>query len=51
MTSPSSHLCLSVDLGIEKAVLTLKDGLRGAPQHLNLQATGQGPGQRDFLSC
>lgn len=49
--SPSSHLCLSMDLGIEKAVLTLKDGLRGAPQHLNLQATRQGPAQRDSLSC
>lgn len=49
--SPGSHLCLSMDLGVEEAVLTLKDGLRGASQHLNLQATGQGPAQRDSLSC
>lgn len=49
--SPSSHLCLSMDLGIEEAVLILKDGLRRATQHLNLQATGQGPAQRHSLSC
>lgn len=49
--SPSSHLCLSMDLDIEETVLTLKDGLRGAPQHLNLQTMGQGPAQRDSLSC
>lgn len=48
--SPSSHLCLSVDPGVEEAVLPLKDELRGAPQHLNLQAMGQGPAQRDSFS-
>lgn len=40
-----------MDLGIEEVVLTLEDGLRSAPQHLNLQAAGQGPAQRDSLSC
>jgi len=49
--SPSSHLCLSMDQGIKEAVLTLKDGLRGASQYVNLQTTGQGPAQRDSLSC
>lgn len=29
--SPSSHLCQSMDLDIEEAVLTLKDGLRSVP--------------------
>lgn len=48
--SPGSHLCLPTDLGIEEAVLTLEDGLGGAPQHLNLQTPGQGPAQRDSLS-
>lgn len=49
--SRGSHLCLPTDLGVEEAVLTPEDGLGGAPQHLNLQTTGQGPAQRDSLSC
>jgi len=48
--SPSSHLFLSMDLCIEEDVLTLKDELGGPSQHLDLQARGQSPLQRDSLS-